>query len=218
MVKKQIIDTYNIDFKKIEVIYNGIELINFDYAKSFNNLSKEFPIKHGQPILLYVGNGLKRKGVEEFLSIVSRLKTKDLKAFIVGNDKKIKYFKSLSRQLNIHNQVTFTGPRLDVNDFYTISDVFLFPTHYDPFSNVVLEAMNFNNAIFTTNSNGASEILDKKFIMENPSDYSIISSIDNLFADKSALDEVKNDNRRTCEKFSIKNNLQKTLKVISKIE
>lgn len=218
MVKKQIIETYNVNPRKIEVIYNGIELLNFDYAKSFERLSKEFQIKKGQQILLYVGNGFKRKGVKEFLNIFSQLKTKNLKAFIIGKDKKINYFKNLARQLNIHNQVTFTGQRIDVNDFYAISDIFLFPTHYDPFSNVVLEAMNFENAVFTTNSNGASEILDKNFIMSNPNDTKVISLIDNLLADKKALNKVKNFNRNKSKLFSINKNLDKTLELINQIE
>ena len=53
MVKKQIIDTYDVNSNKIKVIYNGIELKNLNYPKSFNKLSKEFLIKEGQPVLLY---------------------------------------------------------------------------------------------------------------------------------------------------------------------
>ena len=218
MIKKQITDTYDISSNKIKVIYNGIELKNLNYPKSFNKLSKEFLIKEGQPVLLFVGSGFKRKGVEEFLKIFSELKTKDIRAFIIGKDKNIKYYKNLSIELKIHGQVTFTGPRLDVDDFYAISDIFLLPTHYDPFSNVVLEAMNFENAVFTTSSNGASEILDKDFIMNSPNDVKVISSIDNLFANKVALNEVKIYNKNKSQHFSIKKNLDKTLKLISQIE
>ncbi len=51
--------------------------------------------------------------------------------------------------------------------------IFFFSPHYEPFSNVVLEAMNFENVVFTTAQNGASEILDKEFIMDNANDYSV---------------------------------------------
>jgi UDP-glucose:(heptosyl)LPS alpha-1,3-glucosyltransferase len=105
-----------------------------------------------------------------------------------------------------------------VDDFYTISDIFLFPTKYDPFSNVVLEAMNFENAVFTTSSNGASEILDKDFIMNHPYDDKVLSSIDNLFADKASLNEIKMKNKKVSQLFSIQNNLDKTLEVINLIE
>jgi UDP-glucose:(heptosyl)LPS alpha-1,3-glucosyltransferase len=218
MVRQQIIDIYNINPNKIKVVYNGIELKEINYNKSFERLSKEFSIRKGQSILIFVGSGFKRKGVREFLKIISKLQTKNIRAFIIGKDKNINQYRNLAKELKIEHKISFTGPRLDVDDFYTISDIMLFPTHYDPFSNVVLEAMNFKNVVFTTHSNGASEILDNKFIMNNPFDSKTISYIDNLFADKNALDEVKIDNRKKSEKFSIQNNLERTLEVINQIE
>jgi UDP-glucose:(heptosyl)LPS alpha-1,3-glucosyltransferase len=218
MVREQIIDTYNINPNKIDVIYNGIELKEFDYKKSFDKLSKEFLISKNQPVLLFVGSGFKRKGAAEFLQIISKLKTKDIKAFIIGKEKNIKYYQYLSKELNIDSQVEFTGPRKDVDDFYAISDIFLFPTHYDPFSNVVLEAMNFENVVFTTSNNGASEILDKDFVMDNPYDTNVISSIDYLLSNKTALDKEKRENKNKSELFSIEKNLNITLEVISQIE
>jgi UDP-glucose:(heptosyl)LPS alpha-1,3-glucosyltransferase len=218
MVREQIIDTYNINPNKIDVIYNGIELKEIDFKKSFNKLSKEFSISKNQSILLFVGSGFKRKGAAEFLQIISKLKTKDIKAFIIGKEKNIKYYQYLSKELNIDSQVEFTGPRKDVDDFYAISDIFLFPTHYDPFSNVVLEAMNFENVVFTTSNNGASEILDKDFVMDNPYDTNVISSIDYLLSNKTALDKEKRENKNKSELFSIEKNLNITLEVISQIE
>jgi UDP-glucose:(heptosyl)LPS alpha-1,3-glucosyltransferase len=217
MVKEQIIDTYNINPNKINVIYNGIELKGFDYKKSFDRLSKEFLINKNQSIVLFVGSGFKRKGVKEFLQIISKLKTKDIKAFIIGKEKNLKYYQNLSKELNIGSQVVFTGPREDVDDFYTISDIFLFPTHYDPFSNVVLEAMNFENAVFTTSRNGASEILNDDFVMADPYDIKVISHIDNLLCDNLALKTVKTKNKEKSELFSINNNLSQTVAVINSI-
>ena len=180
MVKNEIIRTYDINPNKIDIIYNGIEFKEVDYQRSFKKLSKEFGVIQDQPILLYVGSGFKRKGVEEFLRIVAMLKTKGVKAFVVGKENNMSYYQKLSKKLNIDNQIFFTGPRVDVNDFYTISDIFLFPTHYDPFSNVILEAMSFQNVVFTSKQNGASEILKDEFIMSNPNDFSIANTISNL--------------------------------------
>ncbi|HIE73019.1 MAG TPA: glycosyltransferase, partial [Flavobacteriales bacterium] len=91
-------------------------------------------------------------------------------------------------------RVVFTGPRQDVDDFYTISDVFLFPTHYEPFSNVVLEAMSLENAVFTTKQNGAHEILEDEYIMSNSRDFSVVGKIDALLEDVEALNAIKQVN------------------------
>jgi len=217
MIRKQIINTYSINPAKIKVIYNGVESKELDYQSSFDRLSQEFSIKENQSILLYVGSGFKRKGVEEFLKIVSRLKNSDIKAFIIGKEKNIEYYQQLAIALKIDNQVIFTGAREDVDDFYTISDIFLFPTHYEPFSNVVLEAMNFKNVVFTTQQNGASEILDGGFIMNNPQDFSVVQKIDNLLLNKDRLKSIQDNNREVSKKFSIEKNLSETLKVINEV-
>ena len=217
MIKKQIINTYNINPAKINVVYNGVESKELNYQNSFNKLSKEFLIKESQSILLYVGSGFKRKGVEEFLQIISRLRNSNVKAFVLGKERDIESYKNLSKKLNIDNQVIFTGPREDVDDFYTIGDIFLFPTHYEPFSNVVLEAMNFKNVVFTTQQNGASEILDREFIMNNSQDFSVVHKIDSLLLNKDRLKSIQNNNREISKKFSIEKNLSETLKVINEV-
>ena len=217
MIRKQIINTYSINPAKIKVVYNGVESKELDYQNSFDRLSKEFSIKENQSILLYVGSGFKRKGVEEFLKIVSRLKKSDIKAFIIGKEKNIEYYQQLAIALKIDNQVVFTGTREDVNDFYTISDIFLFPTRYEPFSNVVLEAMSFENAVFTTRQNGASEILDNEFVMKTPLDFSVVQKIDKLLSNKEALKVIQKNNKSKSMRFSIEKNLSETLKVINEV-
>ena len=214
MIKKQIIDTYDISPEKIKVIYNGIESKKIDYQLSFNKISSEFSIKESQPVILYVGSGFKRKGVEEFLQIIFNLNNSEIKVFIVGKERDIKRYKKISKKLGINDQVIFTGPREDVDDFYAISDIFLFPTRYEPFSNVVLEAMNFENVVFTTQQNGASEILDNYFIMKQSDDLSVVSKINDLLSHNSKLKKAKASNRLKSKQFSIEKNLQETVKLI----
>jgi len=217
MVKKDIVDNYAVDSAKIKVIYNGINLKEINYDQSFNKLSAEFGINKGQPILLFVGSGFKRKGVDEFLQIIAQLKVSNFVAFIIGKEKNIKYYQQLSKRLKIDHQVVFTGTRKDVDDFYAISDIFLFPTHYEPFGSVILEAMNFENAVFTTRQCGGGEILKKDFIMDNPTDYSIVKKIKNLINNKDILASVKKENRIISQRFSIEKNLSETLKVINEV-
>ena len=201
----------------IDILRHGIETKEIHYQQSFEKLSKEFSITKGHPILLYVGSGFKRKGVKEFLQIIAKLEITNLKAFVIGKEKNIEYYHQLVKELDLESQVIFTGPREDVDDFYAISDIFLFPTHYEPFSNVVLEAMDFENAVFTTKQNGASEILDDYFIMNKPEDFSVASSIKDLLNNKIKLQKIKQENRAKSKQFSIEKNLSETLKVINEI-
>lgn len=217
MVKNEIVSTYNIDEKKIKVIYNGFPLEKFDKEKSKENLEKEFSFNLKEKIILYVGSGFKRKGVKEFLEILSKLKNKNFRAFIIGKEKKMDSYKILAKNLGLENKVVFTGARSDVKDFYTMSDIFLFPTRYEPFSNVVLEAMNYENVVITTKQNGASEILSNEYTMNSSEDFSIVEKIDKLLINDLEIEKVKKDNLEIIQNFSIEKNVQQTLKVINEI-
>jgi UDP-glucose:(heptosyl)LPS alpha-1,3-glucosyltransferase len=216
MIKNEIINTYGIDPNKIDIVYNGIEPKKADYKHSFNKLSKEFNINKDSSILLYVGSGFKRKGVKEFLQIVAKLKDNNIQAFVIGKEKNLKYYEQLSKDLKVDKRVVFTGPRQDVDDFYTISDVFLFPTRYEPFSNVVLEAMSLENAVFTTKQNGAHEILEDEYIMSNSRDFSVVGKIDALLEDVEALNAIKQVNNLKANNLSLELNLKQTMKTIKK--
>ena len=217
MVKSQIINYYSVNPDKVKVVYNGIKSKTLQHQQSFERLSKEFSITRGHSILLYVGSGFKRKGVKEFLQIISMLEKFNIIAFVIGKEKNMTYYQNFAKELKINNQVVFTGPREDVDDFYTVSDIFIFPTHYEPFSNVLLEAMNFENAVFTTRQNGASEIVDDYFIMDRPDDFSIVKSINVLLNNQAKLQKIKHENRVKSKQFSIENNLSETLKIINEV-
>ncbi len=206
MIKQQIINTYNVNPEKIKVIYNGIPLKKLC---DFDDLKQEFNIKD-EKILLYVGSGFQRKGVKEVIEMASKLV--NYKLFIVGKEKKINEYKDYAKNLNV--EAIFTGVRSDVDKFYSMADVFLFPTHYEPFSNVILEAMSFKCVVFTTRQNGASEILDNQFVMNNPKDYKM-KLIEKLLDDEKILNEVKEKNHSIVQNFSIEKNVKETLKVIN---
>jgi len=219
MIKEEIIREYGIDEKNIEVIYNGIDtkIETNSYIESLQDLSNEFSVDLNKPIFLYVGNGFERKGVAEFLHILKKIDNKNTLAFVVGHDKKIDYYKKLAKTLSIEENVIFTGERNDVNKFFAVSDFFILPTFYDPFANVILEAMFFRNIVFTTRNNGASEILDSKFVMKDPMDFSVISLIKSLIQDSEIREKIKNENHNLSKKYSIDKNLINTLKVINEV-
>jgi len=217
MIKNQIINSYDINPNKIKVIYSGIGSKEINFHSSFEKLSEEYSITADNAVFLFVGSGFKRKGVLEFLQIIAKLDKENIKAFVIGREKNPKYYLDVAKNLGIGSKVIFTGPREDVSDFYNISDIFILPTHYEPFSNVVIEALQSENVVFTTKQNGASEILEDKFIMKNPNDFSIVATIEEFLENKMLLKQVKNENKLLSKKFSIEKNLDETLKAINEV-
>lgn len=214
-VKTDILESYDIPSKKIEIIYNGVPIHDFDKNVSRSRLKKEFQVDENEKIILYVGSGFERKGVWEFLEILSRVK-KDFKAFIVGKEKRMGKYIRYAKKLGLQDKVFFTGPRKDVETFYAASDIFLFPTRYEPFSNVVLEALSFENIVFTTRQNGAHEILEEHFVMNSPNDYSVVERIDAYLGNDSNLAKAQKKARELAKQYSIERNVSKTIQVIEK--
>ncbi|WP_069637666.1 glycosyltransferase family 4 protein [Campylobacter pinnipediorum] len=216
-IKKQIINTYNIKDEKIKVIYNGVKLQD-DFSKDEfkQTICKELSIDTNIPIILFVGSGFKRKGVDVFLNILSKI-NQNFNAIIIGKDKKLNNYKSKSKELGLENKVFFMGARKDVDRYYKASDIFIFPTKYEPFSNVVLEALSFKNAVFTTSSNGASEILSDKFVIKNDDFIQNIKFINELLIDKDLLQKEQNSSFELAKNFSIEKNAKETILAIKSI-
>lgn len=212
LVKNQLINAYNVDKNRIEVIYNPIEIApDFDKKEAKINLCKEFNFQENLPIFLFVGSGYKRKGVKEFLQILSKLSF-EFNSIVIGKDKNLQYYKALAKKLNTNT--LFLGQRKDVYRFYQASDIFLFPTHFEPFGNTVLESMNFKNIAITTAQAGSSELLKDEFIMRDPNDLSIVNTIENLVKNRAKMSKIGQENREISLEFSASNQAQKVFNLI----
>lgn len=212
-IKNQIVQTYGINESKIYTIYNGVNLPqNITKGTAKIALCDELGLDYELPIILFVGSGFKRKGVVEFLEILSKVKAK-FNAVIVGYDKNIQSYKKISRKLGVN--ALFTGATKNVSKFYKASEILLFPTHYEPFSNVVLEAMSYKNAVITTSQNGACEILPSQFVIDKPNDERAIEIIENLLNNVDFLQEIMEKNYQIAQNFSIEKNASKTIEVIN---
>lgn len=219
MVKRDIVRDYDIPDEKITVIHNGIHAEKVDEAEMVRRktaIFEEFGIKEGTPLLLFVGSGFERKGVLEFLEILSRLESPCF-ALIVGKEKRMGKYLKAARDLGVAQRVIFTGPRKDVEKFYCASDIFIFPTHYEPFGSVILEAMNYGNAVITTKQCGGGEVLEQEPLMRHPRDFSVTAYIDGLMRDRETLDRVQKRNMELAKEYTIERNVNRTIQVIEKV-
>jgi len=210
MVKNEIIQTYGIKEEKIRVIYNGVKIPDISFVGDFN-LKKKSQFDQFKKTILFVGNGFERKGLKSFIRIISKLRSENFQALIIGNDKKIEDYKRTCKDLNLDKVVKFLGNRKDMHNFYSLSDIVILPTKYDPFSNVMLEAMSYKNVVITTLQNGASEVIPSYWVMKSHEDMSIVDKIDEALDSDHFLDDVKRINLEIVQNYSIEKNAQKTL-------
>lgn len=218
MVKRNIIDCYGVAPEKISVVYNGIPL-HSEKLQAKNReraLALRTELALGDlPVILYVGSGYKRKGVHELLEIFARLKS-NAWLLILGKERHLSAYTAHAKQLGIEKRVHFLGARSDVWGFYALASVFVFPTHYEPFGNVILEAMHSRCAVVTTRQCGGGELLDSRWIMNDSKDYAIASAIDSLLADSALLASVQEHNYQRSLEFGIDKNALQTLGILGR--
>jgi UDP-glucose:(heptosyl)LPS alpha-1,3-glucosyltransferase len=138
LVKNQIVSTYPVAHSKIEVIHNGI-----DWHDLLN--------------CIFVGHDFKRKGLEHILKAMPHCPK--IQLLVIGQDKRLSTYQRLAKELGIDTRVSFFDCFTDVTPFYALADALILPTLYDPFANVTLEALCMGVPVYTTSTNGASEII-----------------------------------------------------------
>jgi len=220
MVKWEIVETYQISPKKIDIIYNGIPIPRRVEEKGEPELRRALGIGRQEKVILFVGSGFKRKGLKEALELLAKMNPdlRDMWRFVVvGKDKRVWWYKWIAKKLGIRERVIFVGPQERVERFYRMGDILLLPTHYDPFSNVVLEGLVYKNVVFTTIFNGASEILPPNWVQKNLHDTSIIPTIEQLILTPFLLRKEQERARLIGIHYSISLNVSKTLKLIESL-
>ncbi|TLD89099.1 glycosyltransferase family 4 protein [Helicobacter sp. MIT 05-5294] len=220
MIRDSLIERFGIPPQKIRVIYNGISLPNpLDKTAAKANLCQKFPILAHKTLVLFVGSGYARKGVKESLLMLSRISNKNWHFLIVGKEKHQKHYENLAKELGILESVLFLGAQTEVSPFYAASDIFLFPTTYEPCSNATLEAASFGNAIITTKQNGAGELFNQEFLLDSPQDFIKGGDIlTQLLSNPNLLEESQKSCSNAVHHLSIQNNLRQTLQIINELK
>ena len=85
-----------------------------------------------------MGSGFERKGLA---SAIRAIAGTSAWLVVVGQDKAESRYRDLARSLGCEGQIRFLGMQKETLPFYQLSDGLLLPTLYDPFPNVILEAM-----------------------------------------------------------------------------
>lgn len=172
-VKQEFIDAYGVPEEKITVVYNGVDNERFhprhrpDAAKT---VRAELGIPPDRPIVLFVGSGFRRKGLDRLLRLWRNNEMAGIYLVIVGNDANLSAYQ---KQHASRTDIIFTGPRSDVEDFYGAADLLVLASVQEGFGNVVLEAFAAGLPVVMVAGVGAAEVVEgdlQEGIVNNPDD------------------------------------------------
>ena len=204
MVRNDILEEFDISPDKLHVIYNCVDLKRFNpslKAVYRTEIRRQYKIPEDSPLLLFVGSGFERKGLKAAIKAISDTNSH---LMVVGQDKKTNEYKKLSDDLKCSERVHFAGVQQRPEHYYATADSFILPTLYEPFGNVILEAMASGLGVITTPSCGGADIITSGIngYIADALDIESLSQAVTLLEDSGQAQSFGKHARKTAESFT----------------
>ena len=166
---------------KTKLCWNSVDINKFSSKKN-DSFKKENKLED-KPIVLFIGNLIKRKNVDSLLE-AKKIANSDYYLVIVGDGPQ---FKKLNKKVQDEGirDVIFTGSRNDVENIIPSCDVLVLPSFSESFGLVLIEALACGKPVIGSDVGGITEIInDDVGLLVNPNKVSSIAE---------AIDKIIND-------------------------
>ncbi|MGH7925808.1 MAG: glycosyltransferase family 4 protein [Candidatus Binatus sp.] len=204
-VRDDLIGEFGLAPETTVTIYNGVDLDRFRPAADSSEraaIRQKFVVPASACVVAFVGNGFARKGLG-FLIEAWPLVAGGAFLLVAGADRQTDNFAGRASALNIGARVVFTGPQPNVEAILHAADVFAMPSLFEPFGNVVMEAMACGLPAMTSAFSGVAELIPpsmRGFRVENPADVGEVALRLGALFDAPA--NLGREARATAEKFT----------------
>src|SRR5688572_18943533 len=197
--------------KEIEVIQNFVDVRRFN--KKPIDAFRKVIAPNKEKIVIHASNFRRIKRVEDVVRIFANIhKSVPSKLLFVGDGPERPSAESLSRDLNIGDDIRFVGKQEQMEEILAIGDLFLLTSEYESFGLAALEAMAAGVPVISTNAGGLPEINEHGItgFMSNIGDIESMSAhaID-LLKNEELLSKFKANAYAQAQKFDIQNIIPK---------
>jgi len=218
-VREQLKQFYGVPDEKIVTIPNGINLSRFspDKVKARAEVRRSLGIDENIPLVLFVGSQFRLKGLEFAIRALSEMKTQ-ARLLVVGNDS-ANSFRNLAAELGVADRVHFAGARKDLPDIYPAADAFVFPSLYETFALVCLEAMASGLPVLASRVGGIEDYLrdgvNGLFIRREAKD--IAQKLDRVLTDPELQTRFAEQGLKTAANYSWEKIAQQYLRLFDQL-
>ncbi len=162
-MKREMQRLFGLPFEKISVIPNGINM------NMYNGIEKDYDFRRrfasdNEKIIMCAGRLVYEKGFQHLISAAPKILSgyNDSKFIISGKGGMLDELKAQVDYLGINNKVYFTGQLSykELCKMYKIADVAVFPSTYEPFGMVAIEAMYAGVPTVVSDIGGLNEIVE----------------------------------------------------------
>jgi glycosyltransferase involved in cell wall biosynthesis len=154
---------FNLPGDKVVHIDNGVRPERFKNRPVPDNFKSRFALPH-ERIIYYVGRLVREKGVQVLIEAASKILAgcPDAKFVIAGTGPFEVFLRNQARDMGLGDKIMFTGYLSDEDRdlLYQIADAAVFPSLYEPFGIVALEAMASGTPLVVSDSGGLAEIVN----------------------------------------------------------
>lgn len=163
-MSSQVREYFETPADKISVIPNGVSTVRFD-ALDGVDLS-DFRHNYAAPdekIVFYVGRVVEEKGLRVLIDCAPQVLSNysKVKFVIAGTGPQLQEYRRLVAERGLADRFYFTGfiSDEDRDRLYKVADVAVFPSLYEPFGIVALEAMAAKVPVVVSDTGGLSEVV-----------------------------------------------------------
>ena len=161
---KDMISNFFPNKKNVSLVPRGIDTSKFMPRAKCKELLSKYNIKDNQKIIITVSNLVPVKNIEFLLSTYEKIcmEKKDIRLFIIGN-KDTQYGKELEEKAmcsKFSSSIKFTGKVFNISDYYSIADIFVFPSKKEGCPVSLLEAMSSGVPIAASKVSGIQDVLE----------------------------------------------------------
>lgn len=164
-MKRELQSLFGLPFEKIDVVPNGINVNMFNGIERDYEFRRKYALDN-EKIILFMGRLVYEKGIQHLISAMPKILAgyHDAKLVIAGKGGMIDELKAQVNSMGISNKVYFTGymDSKQVCKMYKCADVSVFPSTYEPFGIVALEAMLSGTPIVVSDIGGLNEIVEHR--------------------------------------------------------
>lgn len=156
---------FSLPMDKMDMIPNGISLKNV--AQLPDDILTQFRLKYAgpnQPLIFSVGRIVYEKGYQVLIGAMPQILAEfpDARLVLAGKGPLLDQLQHLAQDMGVGNHVHFAGFISDTERdmLYSVADVAVFPSLYEPFGIVALEAIALNCPVIVSQVGGLAEVIE----------------------------------------------------------
>lgn len=201
-IKLKIMDRLSaLNKDKIEVVYPYVNN-TMGYDKDLKKEFKEkFDIDKKTKMIFFQGKDLALSGIKSLLEIFENMHKTNFVVLIESTSKEIQKLKLQVNRTKLPYKVIFFEDYKDIDELFIVSDIFILPTQLKLFSQSVLKAMYYKNAVFLMSSNYAAELIDTFSLIQDEYDRSTPFKVDALLINNDELKKIQKENHQKSLEF-----------------